>query len=332
MTTPPAGEERRKITVPAEGEGQRLDLFLAGSGVVLSRTFGAKLIREGKVLVNGKKTRPGTRLRATDRITVEIPPVEPSSLEAEPIDLDIRYEDEHLIVVNKPAGLVVHPGTGVPGGTLVNALLHHGSLPGQGGGTERPGIVHRLDRDTSGLLVVAKTRESLARLGEAIRRREVSRRYVAVVWGSIDDRGVVDGPIGRSRRDRTLMAVTPGGKSARTRFELREAYRFASLVDVALDTGRTHQIRVHFSSLNHPVFGDEAYGGREKMLGGIAPQRRLSARRALGLLSRQALHAAALGFIHPATGKKLAFRSEIPTDMEALIEFLRADLAGGDGA
>ncbi len=317
--------EIRKISIPQEGAGRRIDLFLSEEEIVFSRAFGQKLIRAGHVRVNGETVRPSRRLEAGDELIVELPPPEKSHLEPEAMDLDIRYEDEHLLVVNKPSGMVVHPGVGVKQGTLVHGLLHHCRQIEGGTDPSRPGIVHRLDRETSGLLLVARTQECHARLGEAMRLREIRRRYVAVVWGNVEEEGVFDWPIGRSHRERTRMAVVPEGRRAVTHFQCRELFRYTSLIDVTLETGRTHQIRVHFSHANHPVVGDGTYGGREKVLKGIAPTRRRSAAEALSLLSRQALHAAGIGFIHPQTGEKLSFQAEIPEDLSTLIGFLRRD-------
>lgn len=323
--------EVRRVAVPPGAAGRRLDLFLADEEIVYSRAFGQKLIRAGRVRVNGEEARPSRLLEPGDELTVEIPPTEPSRLVPEAIDLDIRYEDEQLLVIDKPAGLVVHPGAGVKSGTLVNALLHRFRAIEGGDDPLRPGIVHRLDKETSGLLVVARTGESHARLGDAMRRREIRRRYAAVVWGDAGEKGTFDAPVGRSHRDRTRMAVVPEGRPAVTHYARRELFRYASLLDVKLETGRTHQIRVHFSHANHPVVGDATYGGREKILKGLAPPRRRSAAEALALMPRQALHAANLAFRHPFTGEELSFEAAIPADMAALIEFLRRDLAAHRG-
>ncbi len=317
----------KSLSVPPEGADRRLDRFLAEEGMVLSRAFGQKLIRSGHVSVNGAAAKASLLLEAGDRVTVELPPPEPSYLEPEPMDLDVRHEDDDILVINKPAGLVVHPGAGVKTGTLVHGLLHHCSTLSGGEESDRPGIVHRLDRDTTGLLVVAKHPRSHARLGEAMRLREIRRQYVAVVWGIVDEEGVMDSPIGRSHRDRRRMAVTAEGRHALTRFSRREQYRFASLVDVSLETGRTHQIRVHFSHANHPVMGDETYGGRNRMLKAIDPRCRKSAAEAIAVIPRQALHAAELSFRHPVSGEEIHVTAELPPDIGRLIDFLRKDLA-----
>ena len=322
---------RRALRVP-EGEPVRLDVFLAEREVVPSRAFGQRLIREGRVLVNGRAVRPGRALRPGDLVEAEIPEPEAAVLEPAAIPLDVRYEDDDLVVVNKPAGLVVHPGAGVRKGTLVQALLHRcGSLADIGGPT-RPGIVHRLDKLTSGLLVAAKTREAYTALAGAIRNREVERRYQAVVWGATPEEGVIEASLGRSKRDRRKIAVLAEGKRALSRFTTRERFRYASWVEVRLETGRTHQIRVHFAHTGHPVFGDPVYGGRRKALRGIAPDRRRSAARALSLIDRQALHAWRLRFRHPRSGEALSFTAEPPEDMRALLLYVREDGRSPEGA
>jgi 23S rRNA pseudouridine1911/1915/1917 synthase len=273
--------------------------------------------------VDGKPARASRLLAGGERVEIDIPPPEPSRLEPEPIPLDVRYEDADLVVVNKPPGMVVHPGAGVRSGTLVHALLaRYGTLP-ELGGPARPGIVHRLDKETSGLLVVARTPEAHLRLARAIERREVERRYLAVVWGFPPEGGTIDAPIGRSRRDRKKMAVTEGGRSAVSRFVLRERFRYACLVEVSLESGRTHQIRVHFAHEGHPVFGDPAYGGRQKALGGVSGEARRAAEVLLGRFGRQALHAWRLRFRHPRTGEEMAFEADPPEDMARLLALLR---------
>jgi len=312
------------MTVSPGVEAERLDRFLAARGGLPSRAFGQKLIRDGLVRVNGATVRASHPVADGDTIEFTIPPPEPSLLEPEAIPLDVRYEDDDLVVVNKPPGMVVHPGAGNRTGTLVHALLALcGAL--EGGAPERPGIVHRLDKDTSGLLVAAKNRTAHLRLSRAIERREVERRYLAVVWGGPPDEGVIDAPVGRSRSDRTKMTVTASGKEARTRFHIRERFLYASLVEVRLESGRTHQIRVHFAHRGNPVFGDPTYSGRTKAVRGIAPERRRSAESALGRIERQALHAWRLTFRHPVSGGELTFEADPPPDFENLVTFLRAE-------
>ncbi|MFH1278397.1 MAG: RluA family pseudouridine synthase [Candidatus Eisenbacteria bacterium] len=316
-------------TVPPESAAVRLDVWLTGREGMPSRAFVQKLIREGRVTVDGRPVRASHRVEPGERIEAEVPPPEPPWLIPEAIPLDVRYEDGDIVVVNKPPGMVVHPGAGVRSGTLVHALLgRFGSMPDLGA-PERPGIVHRLDKETSGLMVAARNREAHGRLAAAIERREVARRYLAVLWGGPPDEGVIDAPVGRSRRDRKKMAVTADGKGARSRYILRERFPFACLAEVALETGRTHQIRVHFAHRGHPVFGDPTYGGRQKALRGISPERRRAAARALAIMGRQALHAWRLEFLHPRTGESLAFEAEPPEDMGNLLEFLRGEARSG---
>jgi len=315
-----------EIIFPPGREPVRLDRFLAEEGVLPSRAFGQRLIREGRVRVNGEKARASRRLLPRDRVTLEIPPPEPSHLVPEEIPLDVRFEDGDLVVVNKAPGMVVHPGAGVRTGTLVHALLHHcGSLSGAGD-PMRPGVIHRLDKETSGLLIVAKNAEAHARLAAAMERREVERSYTAVVWGRMPDEGTIDAPIGRSDKDRKKMAVVHGGRRAISRFVTEERFRYASSVTVRLETGRTHQIRVHFSHKGHPVFGDGTYGGRRKALLGIAPEHRRSAAEGLRTIGRQALHARTLRFRHPRTGDGISVEAPPPEDMKNLLGFLREDL------
>lgn len=315
----------RRIEVPAGAGSVRLDRFLAESGVLPSRAFGQKLIREGRVLVGGAAARASRKLAPGEIVTIQIPPPEPTTLVPEAIPLDVRYEDDALLVVNKPPGMVVHPGAGVRSGTLVHALLARCGPLSDAGEPFRPGIVHRLDKDTSGLLVAAKTREAHLALARAIERREVERRYLALVWGSLPSEGTIRAPIGRSARDRKKMAVTEKGRAAVSRFALRERFLYACLAEVALESGRTHQIRVHLAHAGHPVFGDPTYGGRQRALSGLSGERRRLAERALAAIDRQALHAWKLRFRHPGDGREMAFEADPPEDMARLVEALRGE-------
>jgi 23S rRNA pseudouridine1911/1915/1917 synthase len=249
-------------------------------------------------------------VRAGDLIVVEIPPARPTELRPEPIPLEIVYEDGELLVINKPAGLAVHPGAGRPTGTLVHAVLAHcPDLPGIGGGV-RPGIVHRLDKDTSGLLVVAKTEAALRALQEQIQARRARRDYLALVHGTVAaEEGTIDAPLGRDARHRTRMAVVASGRRAVTHYRVVERFADATLLEVRLQTGRTHQIRVHCASIGHPVVGDRLYGRRSNPWG----------------LRRQALHAFKLSFAHPATGAEMSFVAPLPGDMEAVLGQLREE-------
>lgn len=322
-----------EVPVPPDAAGERTDRFLAGRLPDLSRTRIQRLVGEGRVR-NGTRVvgDPAERVNGGDVLTLDVPPPEPAAPLPEPIALEVVHEDAHLIVIDKPAGLVVHPAPGNWTGTLVNGLLHHcgPSLSGIGG-VRRPGIVHRLDKDTSGLLVVAKTdaahRHLAAQFADHGRSGDLTRAYLAFVWGVPALRGTVDAPIDRHPASRQKMAVRAGGRTAITHWRLVESFAdgegavLASLVECRLETGRTHQIRVHMAHLGHPLLGDEVYGS-----GFLTKSRRLSpaARAALTALDRQALHAAHLGFAHPASGQVMGFDSPLPADLEAL----RAALAG----
>ena len=305
-----------------------MDRWLAKARVTgLSRNRLQNLIDDGRVLVNGKAGKPSLRLKLGDKLSLSVPARRPSALVAEAQPLSIVFEDDFVMVLDKPAGLVVHPGAGVRSGTLVNALLHHAPGIARVGGAGRPGIVHRLDRDTSGLLVVAKSEDAYQALVEALRERGVTRVYQALVWGDPGpSEGVIDLPIGRDPKDRQRMAVVrgPAGKEARTRWKVRERFGLATLLEARLETGRTHQIRVHLAALRYPVVGDPVYGGRAKKMLSLRQSERSLADALLRLLRRQALHAAELEFLHPATGERLHFRSELPADIREALERLRA--------
>lgn len=309
------------VLVPEDKAGARLDRFLADSLPDLSRTRLKGLIEDGHVdlAAGGPLTDPAARMRAGQTIIVRVPPPRNALPLPQAMDLAIAYEDEHLIVVDKPAGLVVHPAPGHADGTLVNALLAHcaGSLSGIGG-VSRPGIVHRLDKDTSGLLVVAKTDLAHAGLAAQFADHTIERLYQAVIWGRPPrSAATITGNIGRDPRNRKKMAVVRrGGKTAETAYRVLGAVGpLASLAECRLATGRTHQIRVHLSHLGHPVVGDPLYGGGVRRAGAIAAA-------AVQSLGRQALHARILGFIHPASRASLRFESDIPFDIRALIDSL----------
>jgi 23S rRNA pseudouridine1911/1915/1917 synthase len=312
-----------------EEKADRLDRFLADR-TGMSRSRIVALIRDGRVRVDGRPGKKSEDLSPGQVVEVDVPP--PEALEARPQDipLDVVYEDEALLVVNKAAGLVVHPAPGHPDGTLVNALLFRVRDLSGIGGKLRPGIVHRLDRDTSGLMVVAKGDEAHVALSNSIRRREVRRVYRAVAWGHLTGSPVtVDAPIGRDPRNRKRMAVVEGGRRAVTRIRVRETWRMAELLDVSLKTGRTHQIRVHLAHLGHPVVGDEVYGsGWERGMSGPGQGwARELARRA----GRQLLHASDLAFRHPLTGEEMFFRAPVPGDFGAVIAWARGVPPGGTG-
>ena len=321
---------RLDLTVPASSAGERLDRFLAGAQAGLSRSRLQALIRAGRVTIAGQVVRAARRLRPGEQVQVELPPPRRLSLVAEALPLVLVHEDEHLLVVDKPAGMVVHPGAGVTRGTLVHALLHHAPGIADVGGEGRPGIVHRLDKQTSGLLVVAKSAPAYRALVEMLRTRVVRRRYRALVWGAPRAAtGTIEGAIGRDPRHRQRMAVVSrGGKPARTRWRVLERLGPAALLEVALDTGRTHQIRVHLAHVGHPVVGDPVYGGRggKARLSGAAEERNLRSA-VLDVLPRQALHATELEFPHPVTGEELHFTSPLPEDFCLALERLRTAAA-----
>jgi 23S rRNA pseudouridine1911/1915/1917 synthase len=275
-----------------------------------TRSRAAYLAGRGEVLVEGRPGKPAVRLRAGQRVKVLGPPTDPLSVNPEPIPLDVPYEDGDLLVVNKPAGLTVHPAPGHPRGTLVNAVLARVPDLSSGGGGLRPGIVHRLDKDTSGLMVVAKSDDAYRKLTTQLRARTIVREYLAIVGGAVlNSTGVIDAPIGRHRTHRTRMAVVLRGRPAVTRYRVRERFAEATLLECRLETGRTHQIRVHLEHIGHPVLGDPVYG-----------------RTRVPEMNRQALHAARLEFVHPRTGKLLAFAAPLPDDMVALLRRLRRDV------
>lgn len=293
------------ITVDARGRGQRLDRYLAGLGTWGSRSQVQRLISDGHVRLGGERVKPGTVLRAGQLIDVEpVPPVLPEGIEAEAIPLDVLYEDDWLLVINKPPGLVVHPAPGHWRGTVVNALLHHWQGPRPGLDPLRPGIVHRLDKDTSGVLVIAKDTETLAALGRQFRNREVEKQYVAAVSGRIARAsGTIDAPIGRNPVHRKRMAVRQSGREALTTYEVIERFDDVTFVRLYPKTGRTHQLRVHLAAIGHPVVGDVVYGCQR--------QSRL-------LIRRQALHAERLRFRHPHSGAWVTATAPWPADLVAL--------------
>lgn len=313
------GPLRRWTTGP--GADGRLDLYLADQ-LGLSRSRAASLLSEGCVRVDGSVPKKSTLVAVGQRIEARLPLPVPVRAQPRDIPLEIVYQDSDVVVVNKQPGLVVHPAPGHWDDTLVNALLHHvGDLSGIGGKL-RPGIVHRLDRDTSGLVVAAKTDRAHRSLSEALKRREVTRVYLAALWGGTDPSPwVVDRPIGRHPNQRTRMAVVPDGRPARTTFSSTERWTAATLCEVRLATGRTHQIRVHAAAAGHPVVGDAIYGaGREKGFSGDAARWAAELARKT---PRQFLHATRLAFGHPVTGKRMAFETPLPPDLARVREWAR---------
>jgi 23S rRNA pseudouridine1911/1915/1917 synthase len=313
------------LTVPEAGEGERLDRFLATGQPDLSRSALQGLIRDGAVTVNGLPVRASLRLRPGDRVRVALPEPRIVALEPEDRAVAVVHEDEDLVVLDKPAGLVVHPGAGVESGTLVHALLHRYPEIADVGGPGRPGIVHRLDKDTSGLMVVARSARAYRALVEDLRTHTVRRTYGALVWGEPrEPGGSLASRIGRHPRDRQRMAVLRhGGKEARTHWRVAERFGPAARLEIQLETGRTHQIRVHMAHLGHPVVGDALYGGRVKKTLSADPAERSLAAALLQCLSRQALHASALALEHPVSRTPLAFESSWPADMTDALTRLR---------
>jgi 23S rRNA pseudouridine1911/1915/1917 synthase len=310
----------RSFKVEGSEAGARLDVWLARRLSDLSRARVQALMAEGAVRLDGKAARPSLRVRGGEEVTVEIPEAAPPSVAAEDVPLAVVYEDRSLLVVDKPAGMTVHPGAGRPAGTLVNALLHHVRDLSGVGGVLRPGIVHRLDRGTSGLMVVAKDDETHRALAAQFASRSVEKEYLAIVHGVPRRReGVIEAAIGRDPVHRQKMSVrAPRGRAARSRYTVVEALDGAALLRVRIHTGRTHQIRVHLASLGHPVAGDATYGGRR------APSSRgPAAREALAGLDRPALHAARLAFTHPASAERMGFESPLPEDLDRLLRALR---------
>ncbi len=312
---------QESFAVEPTAAGRRLDLWLAKKLPNVSRTRLKALVVEGLVSVDGRAVKAATRLKAGQRVVVSVPPPPPETLIAEPIPLRVIYEDPDVLVLDKPARLVVHPGAGQRTGTLAHALLAHAPSTAGVGGPRRPGIVHRLDKGTSGLLVVAKSPRAYAGLTEQLARRQVTRRYWALVHGEPRQaEGTIDAPIGRHPHHRTRMAVLPAGKGKRavTRFRVLERFKGFTYLAAQLETGRTHQIRVHLASLGHPVVGDLTYRLRS------TPRITDPALAALVEgLDGVALHAASLAFAHPVTGARLEFASPLPNRIERILSHLR---------
>lgn len=317
-----------KLRVPENLEGLRLDIFCARKVTDRTRSYFTRLASAGHISVDGRPAKASFNVKRGMQVEIEI--VEPPPIEAGPenIPLDVIFEDERVVVINKPAGMVVHPAAGNYEGTLVNALLYHfGQSIGGQPDKIRPGLVHRLDKDTSGLLVVAKDQMALAYLQRELKERRIKRQYTAICWGRLDPpEGTADLPIGRSERDRKTMVVNPRvGREAITHYEVAESFGLADLVFLKLETGRTHQIRVHLSYLGHPLVGDPSYGGRAKYIKRLDGKDLRIATELLGILGRQALHATRLEFPHPDDGRPARFESDLPADMLAAVERLRRE-------
>ena len=311
--------EIRSLVASADLEGIRLDVALTRLAPELSRARVQRLVGDGRVLVNGRAAKAAARLRGGERLELTLPDPEPSGLLAQDLPLSVLFEDRDLLVLDKSAGMVVHPARGTPHSTVVNALLHH--LGGSAAAGERLGLVHRLDKDTSGCLVVAKTETALAALQSSFKARRVDKRYLALCHGRLPPEGRLDTPYGRHPRDRTrFTARLETSRRAVTSWCLREAFTGATLAEVTLLTGRTHQIRVHLAELGHPLLADATYGGvrREARLAPEDPVRRAAA-----ALGHQALHAWQLGFDHPRTGKRIRFEAPLPADFARALAIVR---------
>ena len=300
---------RLVLYADAKNIGERIDKFISDSAEEISRSYAAKLCTDGLVMANGKALGKNYKIKGGEEISADIPEPEELSLVSENIPLDIVYEDDDVIVINKPQGMVVHPAAGNESGTLVNALLYHcGESLSAINGVIRPGIVHRIDKDTSGLLVAAKNNEAHLKLSEQLKERKALRKYNALVNGNIkEDFGTVNKPIGRSPSDRKKMAVVPGGREAVTHYSVLERFGRYTLIECVLETGRTHQIRVHMASLGHSIVGDKVYGIKKERFN----------------LSGQLLHARTIGFVHPKTGEMMEFSAPLPDYFEAVLEKLR---------
>lgn len=317
-------------------EQLRIDKYLVNAIANITRNRIQSAAKAGAVLVNEKPVKSNYKVRPNDHIKIVLPnPIRDTTVIPQEIPIDIVYQDEHLMVLNKQPGLVVHPGIANPNGTLVNGLMHlFNDLPSKEGAPIRPGLVHRLDKNTSGLLVVAKTENAMSHLAKQFFDRTVYRRYVAIVWGTFDeDEGTITGHIGRHARFRKRFDVYPDGeqgKHAITHYKVLERFGYVSLVECRLETGRTHQIRVHFEHTGHPLFNDDTYGGDKIVKGTVFSKYKQFVDNCFKILTRQALHAKDLGFIHPETGEEMMFKSELPEEFDLVIEKWRRYLMRGD--
>jgi 23S rRNA pseudouridine1911/1915/1917 synthase len=318
-------EHHRFVADPGQGL-MRVDKFLSNRILGTSRNRIQMAAEAGSILVNGKPVKSNYRVKPSDEVTVVMDyPRRETKIIPEDIPINVIYEDEELLIVNKPPGLVVHPGHGNYTGTLVNALaFRFQGLPLYGGDDPRPGLVHRIDKNTSGLLLVAKTELAKLNLAMQFFRKTTQRQYVALVWGNLAaDSGTIEGNIGRSTRDRQVFTVYPNGdhgKPAVTHYRVLERLGYVNLVECVLETGRTHQIRVHMKEIGHPLFNDEVYGGNKILKGTTFTKYKQFVENCFAILPRQALHAKTLGFIHPTTHQEMIFDSELPDDMQACIE------------
>jgi len=307
--------------IDSSTSGQRLDKFLHQKYPALTRSYLQNLILRGSVTVNSIQVKSGHRLKINDEVEIIFPELQSSHIEPEDIPLDIIYEDKFLLVLNKPAGMIVHPGAGNVSGTLVNALLYSCKNLSGINGVLRPGIVHRLDKFTSGLLVVAKNDQSHVHLSRQFEDKTIFRIYHTLVWGVPGEDGEIITQIGRNRRDRKKMTVLKdGGREAITGYRILKDYLYLSQLEISLKTGRTHQIRVHLNHINHPVFGDPDYNGRKSQIYRLPSHLQKRGSQLLKSITRQALHAKSLQFIHPDTNQIMKFDSDLPKDMQQLLD------------
>lgn len=312
-----------RFALPTGQKKIRIDIYLTHQVENATRNKVQQAIRAGRVLVNGKKVKSSHTLSAGDRVEVTLD--RPPRLIAQPENIPLRivYEDDDLLVVDKPAGMVTHPAFGNYTGTLVNALLYHCNHLSRADTELRPGIVHRLDKETSGLLVIAKNDHAHSYLAKQFAKRTIDREYWALVWGGFkQSKGVIDASLGRSKKDRKKVAVVLNGKHAVTEYQVLKKFDFLTLVRLKLQTGRTHQIRVHLSHIGHPVFGDPTYGGRSNTWGGLDGKRAQRAANLLRIMRRQALHAKTIGFVHPGSNVTMKFDSELPEDFAEILNTL----------
>ncbi|MBD3223530.1 MAG: RluA family pseudouridine synthase [Caldithrix sp.] len=314
---------KKNITVSVEAENQRLDQFLNARFSGYSRSYFNKLIKNKNVLVDNSSVKSGYRLKTGQSVSIEFP-IERLNLQPADIPLDIIYEDDDVLVINKPAGMIVHPGRGTNTNTLVHALLHHTKQLAQSDGDmERPGIVHRLDKNTSGLLVVAKNNYALRQLRRQFEQKTIHRIYQALVWGNFEqDGGTIEGNISRSKREPTKMTVGQKGRQAITHYKVIRDYTYCSLLQIKLETGRTHQIRVHLKHIHHPVVGDGDYNGRESRIKQLPPELQKRGGHLLRLVPHQVLHAKQLIFNHPVSGQSLNFDSSLPEWFQVVVQKL----------
>jgi 23S rRNA pseudouridine1911/1915/1917 synthase len=322
-----ASQEAReiiRIAVPPGKKKQRIDSFLTHQIQNATRNKVQSAISQGLVLVNGNRVKPSYRLSPSDIIEATLPRPPKPDVVPEDIPLQVVYEDDQILVINKSAGMVTHPAYRNYSGTLVNALLYYTGQLSRVNEELRPGIVHRLDKDTSGLMVVAKNDHAHSFLARQFSRRTIEREYWAVVWGKFKaQKGLIEAKLGRSKKDRRKVAVTSNGKPAATEYSVIREFEFLTLLRLKLRTGRTHQIRVHLAHIGHPVFGDPTYGGRSSDWGGLDRKKSQHAANLLQLINHQALHAKTIGFVHPTTGTMMRFDSDLPADMNALVERLK---------